>query len=766
MSNIEDSYFGSLPPGTVIGDYEVEGELGEGGMGMVFRARHARLGHIVALKVLAPQLARNQTLVRRFEQEARVQANLKHPNIVRCHDFISHERLCAMVMEYVDGEPLDEVIGQTGPMPEERIREVMLPVLDALDFAHNQGVVHRDLKPSNIMLAREAGREVPKVMDFGIAKLLEDGDMATATGSKLGTLRYMAPEQCTSSRDVDERSDVYALGITLYQMAAGRVPFDRGTDFELMKDHLETAPPSPRDVYPGVSGALEAVILTALEKDPNRRFQSAAEFKEALASGEARPAQAPAAPAARERSGVAPAPTIVETEEPPPAENRCVQAAPAGSGGRSSVPLLALAVLVLGLGGGGVAILAGRGEEATSGQPQAPKEEPSKVSKPAPKKDEAAALSPAARADLDRAEEHLKADRHADALSALHDARRLHGESGRRLALLLRYYLAQSGMWASMNTYHAKLPRSQAAMVQVKQILDKLRGRLRSLSALELYYVAHGYLFHCMLNADDAACAVGAAVARDALKKGLSDHKHVAPIHAALGMLQAFLGETDAGDSSLLRSIKEREVQGDKPMTFCAAAWNLAAVPLWGAQGRGLRRAMRQAHDRYARYRGQAWYPRRCPREPGGLAFTSYVAACRRKGCMQRPVELKVFFRGWANLVYGKRADGKRLLRKYLDQGGGTFTREARELHQEAVSDPGTGDEATTYLAASHGHMAPRAGSNSKGRQARVRGCDGERTRCDKRCGKQCTHRFGNCSMICAMKCEEKYKKCLRRRSM
>ena len=142
--------FGSLAPGSVVGDYEVLRELGEGGMGVVYEVRHRRLGHTVALKVLAPHLARKTGLVARFEQEARVQANLHHPSIVRVNDFISEDGLFAMVMEYVDGTTLeDEIHGRTGPMPQDRIKDIMLPVLEALGVAHAQEIVHRDLKPSN-----------------------------------------------------------------------------------------------------------------------------------------------------------------------------------------------------------------------------------------------------------------------------------------------------------------------------------------------------------------------------------------------------------------------------------------------------------------------------------------------------------------------------------------------------------------------------------------------------------------------------------------
>ena len=286
--------FGVLPPGTLVDDYEVERELGEGGMGVVYQARHQRLGHAVALKVLAPHLARDAHLVDRFEQEARVQANLHHPSIVRVNDFISEHGLFAMVMEYVAGTTLaEEIHARTGPMPHERIKSIMLPVLEAVGMAHAHDIVHRDLKPSNIMLTTLAGRELPKVMDFGIAKVLQSGGMNTATAGKLGTLFYMAPEQCISSKNVDARSDIYSLGVTLYEMCCGRLPFDCDSEFELMLAHKEKEPPSPSDIYPGVPRDLESVVLQALEKEPWDRHQSADKMAAALKECEPPPKPAP-----------------------------------------------------------------------------------------------------------------------------------------------------------------------------------------------------------------------------------------------------------------------------------------------------------------------------------------------------------------------------------------------------------------------------------------------------------------------------------------
>ena len=173
----------ALRKGAVIGGtYEIQEVLGDGGMGTVYRATHARLGHEVAVKVLASNLARDPEIIERFEQEAQLQANLKHPGIVAAHDFINEDGVCAFVMEYVEGRALDEVIrNETGPIPFERCMEIFLPLLDAMEFAHERGIVHRDIKPSNIMLTTVGSKEAVKVMDFGIAKAL-GGAKRTATG--------------------------------------------------------------------------------------------------------------------------------------------------------------------------------------------------------------------------------------------------------------------------------------------------------------------------------------------------------------------------------------------------------------------------------------------------------------------------------------------------------------------------------------------------------------------------------------------------------
>ena len=277
------SFLGVLDPGSMVAGYQILGELGEGGMGTVYHARHINDLSEVALKVLAPHLVRKKSILARFKQEARLQMKLQHTHVVRVFELIEEDPIHAIVMEYVDGVTLEQMIHEhTGPMVPSRCKALMLPVLAAVGYAHTQGVVHRDLKPSNIMLTTVDGRETAKVTDFGIAKALSEGGVETATGSKLGTVWYMAPEQCKSSKDVDARSDVYSLGVTLYEMATGKVPFTGESDLEVMLAHIEAPPQPPRSHYPGVSPELEQVILTAMENEPDKRFDRAQDFADQL----------------------------------------------------------------------------------------------------------------------------------------------------------------------------------------------------------------------------------------------------------------------------------------------------------------------------------------------------------------------------------------------------------------------------------------------------------------------------------------------------
>jgi serine/threonine protein kinase len=282
--------------GRVIEGFEVVEKLGEGGMGIVYRAVDTTLGRVVALKALHSELTKDPQLTERFLSEARTQAQLNHPNLATLYRLFQHENNYFMVMEFVEGETISQKIRNEGPIPQERALGLFKQALAGLAHAHHAGIIHRDIKPSNLMVNRD---HLVKVMDFGIAKVL-GGRGLTATGVRLGTLYYMAPEQIRN-QPLDIRTDIYALGITFYEMLTARVPFDSNSDYDLMQQHIQQAPPPPRTFFPYLNAALEAAILQALEKDPGRRFQTVEAFSNALdesiKAGLIAPYQTPARPA-------------------------------------------------------------------------------------------------------------------------------------------------------------------------------------------------------------------------------------------------------------------------------------------------------------------------------------------------------------------------------------------------------------------------------------------------------------------------------------
>ncbi len=285
---------GILPPGTILrGSYVIENMIGEGGMGVVYACHHKTLGKKLALKVLEPKYARIPTTRSRFLSEGMIQANLAHPHIVRVIDVIDSEKeggmsgILAIVMEYVKGDSLDHII-RRGPLSEFDAVSTTLVMLDAIGYAHHQKIIHRDLKPSNIMvdaeLAKEALYNGIKVMDFGIAKLIEKDQQLTGTGVPMGTLLYMPPEQIKSARAIDERADLYAIGMTLYELLCGRTPFAEYREFELMQAQLNMKPPSIKNFRRNISDRLEAIIMKSLEKDRENRYANAEAFQRALLS--------------------------------------------------------------------------------------------------------------------------------------------------------------------------------------------------------------------------------------------------------------------------------------------------------------------------------------------------------------------------------------------------------------------------------------------------------------------------------------------------
>jgi eukaryotic-like serine/threonine-protein kinase len=258
------------------GRYRVVKRLGSGGMADVYLVEDQQLGRHVALKLLYRHLAEDVQFVERFRREASSAAGLQHPNIVSIFDRGEWNGTYYIAMEYVEGHTLKEVIRERGPAPPEAASDILLQILRAARFAHQRGVVHRDLKPQNVLIDGD-GRV--QVTDFGIARA-GASDM-TETGSIMGTAQYLSPEQA-QGRPVDARSDLYSIGIILYELLTGRVPFDAESPVSVALKQVSEAPIPPRELDPTLPPALEGVVLRALEKDPARRFQSADEFIEAL----------------------------------------------------------------------------------------------------------------------------------------------------------------------------------------------------------------------------------------------------------------------------------------------------------------------------------------------------------------------------------------------------------------------------------------------------------------------------------------------------
>ncbi len=277
--------------GQTIGNYLVTQKLGEGGMGAVYLAEHPTIGKKVALKVLHSEFSGNAEVAERFFHEAKAVNDIGHPNIVDIHDYgvlqagAGREQLVYFIMEYLAGLTLSDLIRAEAPLPPERAFPIALQVADALSASHKCGIVHRDLKPDNIiLLQRGRDRDFVKLLDFGIAKLTGDaaGSSRTRTGIVMGTPAYMSPEQCEGRGSVDLRTDVYALGIVVYEMLTGRVPFIGEGYGEILVQHL-TQPPVPPSQYRMLPPHVEAVVLKALEKRAELRYPTMEEMMRALA---------------------------------------------------------------------------------------------------------------------------------------------------------------------------------------------------------------------------------------------------------------------------------------------------------------------------------------------------------------------------------------------------------------------------------------------------------------------------------------------------
>jgi hypothetical protein len=314
--------------GQRLGDYEVLGVLGAGGMGKVYRVRNVISDRVEAMKILLPNLAGQKELADRFLREIKLLASLDNPNIAALRTALTVDDQLLMIMEYVEGVTLASLLHH-GPVPVADAANYMDQVLGALTYAHHMNVIHRDIKPANMMLTPQG---VVKLMDFGVARPGNEAGM-TMTGTTLGSLNYMSPEQ-VKGEAVDARSDLYSLGASLYEIVTGRLPFRGDSGYSLMTAQLQEPPPPPITVRPDLPKALNDIILMAMAKEPERRFQSAVAFRTALKSVAGTASESPVVAAAAEptvvtraatsatRQPVAVAAAIASTQVPPPAAQK------------------------------------------------------------------------------------------------------------------------------------------------------------------------------------------------------------------------------------------------------------------------------------------------------------------------------------------------------------------------------------------------------------------------------------------------------------
>ncbi|HLJ15867.1 MAG TPA: serine/threonine-protein kinase [Bryobacteraceae bacterium] len=281
----------AILPGRRLGPYEILCSIGAGGMGEVYKARDTRLDRIVAIKVLPDHLADRSELRERFDREAKTIASLNHPHICTLFDTGHQDDMDFLVMEYIEGETLAQRLVK-GPLPVQQLLQYSIEIADALDKAHRKGITHRDLKPGNIMLTKSG----TKLLDFGLAKLAQDAapvtpesqmptmkDAITAQGTILGTLQYMAPEQVEGKLDqIDARTDIFAFGVVVYEMATGKKAFEGKSQASLMAKILETEPAPMSTLAPMTPPALDRVVKRCLAKDPDDRWQSARDICEQL----------------------------------------------------------------------------------------------------------------------------------------------------------------------------------------------------------------------------------------------------------------------------------------------------------------------------------------------------------------------------------------------------------------------------------------------------------------------------------------------------
>ena len=296
--------------GQTIGNYRLTARLGEGGMGVVYLAEHPVIGKKVALKAIHPELSRNAEVVSRFVTEAKSVNQIGHEHIVDIADFgTTPGGEFYFIMEYLQGEALSDRLKREGHLDSTRAMVIGAQIADALDASHEHGIIHRDLKPENIfLLQRGASKDFVKVLDFGLAKLTDTEEKVshkTRAGSVMGTPYYMAPEQCEGKTEIDHRADIYSLGVLMFEMLTGKVPFGGDGYGEIIVKHITMPPPSVRSLVPELSAELDLILFRALAKDRTQRFQTMAELRDALLDPNRYASAAPVVAVPDDLSGVA-----------------------------------------------------------------------------------------------------------------------------------------------------------------------------------------------------------------------------------------------------------------------------------------------------------------------------------------------------------------------------------------------------------------------------------------------------------------------------
>lgn len=299
--------------GLVLGNYLVLDEVGQGSTGMVFRARHRRMTRIVALKMIPPAMLQNETAARRFHREVEAMSRVSHPNIVTAFDAGEDKGACFLILEYVDGYDLSVPLKKGRPLPVESAVDYILQAAHGLAHAHEMGIVHRDIKPANLLLGRDG---VVKILDMGLARIDDaSGTNLTQTGSVMGTVDYMPPEQTMDSKAVDHRADIYSLGCTMYHLLTGKPIYDSESLVGKIIAHREQEIPSLRAARPEIPARLDEIFQRMVAKKPDDRYQSMQDVVDDLESlGEP--------PKAEARNVTAPAETQTPPEQAPVAEKR------------------------------------------------------------------------------------------------------------------------------------------------------------------------------------------------------------------------------------------------------------------------------------------------------------------------------------------------------------------------------------------------------------------------------------------------------------